>query len=250
MKTLFFTSNTMHYYKLDGKRIPKAFDDTNGIVEQLKAFLPKNGTFLFVASTPSIQEKVDSFSSLLFEGLKLSGFNFTKYLILDDRTKNLAKDFVRESDIIFLSGGDTYIENEFFKEIHLASLLDDYSGVIMGQSAGSINMAVHAYNSPEDGDHSEPIYFDGLGLSNINVEPHFELDTSSFNELQMYQRRHLLEESFKRTIYALCDGSHILEIDGRATVYGRAYLIQDGNIVKLCDNKEKYELPIENQFIL
>lgn len=250
MKTLFFTSNTKHYLKLDDKRVPKALDDTNGIVEQLKALLPKDGTSLFVASTPSLREKVDSYSSLLFEGLKLSGLTFAKYLILDDRTKDLAKDFVREADVIFLSGGDTYIENEFFKEIHLATLLEDYSGVIIGQSAGSINMAGHVYNSPEEGDHSEPIYFDGLGLSNINIEPHFELDSSSFDELQMYQRRHLLEESFKRPVYGLCDGAHIIEVDGRATIYGETYLIQDGNIIKLCSNKEKYELPIENEFIL
>ena len=66
----------------------------------------------------------------------------------------------------------------------------------------------------------------------------------------MYQRRHLLEESFKRPVYGLCDGAHIIEVDGRATIYGETYLIQDGNIIKLCSNKEKYELPIENEFIL
>lgn len=242
MKTLFFTSNTLHYYEVDGKRMPKALDDTNGIVDQLKTFVPRDSNFLFVASTPSVPEKVDAFSFLIFEGLKLSGLTFAKCLILDNRTKALAECFVKEADVIFLSGGPTYIENDFFKEIHLAQLLENYSGVIIGQSAGAINMAAHAYNSPEEGEHSEPIYFEGLGLSNINIEPHFRLDTSTFDELQMYQRKHLLEESFKRPIYALCDGAHILEVDGHITVYGEAYLISDGNIIKLCEDKEKMEV--------
>lgn len=245
MKTLFFTSNTKHYHKVNGKKIPNEIDNTNGIVDQIKERINENSTILYIASNPENSKEIDSYASLLFEGLALSDINFSEYLILDNRTKDNAKEYIKKANVIFLSGGDTYIENEFFKQIHLKELLKNFDGIIIGQSAGSINMAKFVYNSPEEKEESEPIYFEGLGLSNINIEPHFILDTTEFNEMQLYQRKHLLEESNKRPIYALCDGSHILETNKSITVYGKAFLIKDGSIIQIGKDKEAFHIEIK-----
>ena len=245
MKTLFFTSNTKHYHKVNGKKIPNKIDNTNGIVDQIKERINENNTILYIASNPENSKEIDSYASLFFEGLALSGINFSEYLILDNRTKDNAKEYIKKANVIFLSGGDTYIENEFFKQVHLKELLKNFDGIIIGQSAGSINMAEFVYNSPEEKEESEPIYFEGLGLSNINIEPHFILDTTEFNEMQLYQRKHLLEESKKRPIYALCDGSHILETNKSITVYGKAFLIKDGSIIQIGKDKEAFHIEIK-----
>lgn len=84
-------------------------------------------------------------------------------------------------------------------------------------------------------------------MSNINIEPHFVLDTTEFDELQMYQRNHQLEESKRRAIYVLCDGAHILETDDSITVYGKAFLIKDGSVVQICDNKETFNIDVEKK---
>ncbi len=245
MKTLFFTSNTKHYHKVNGKKIPNKIDNTNGIVDQIKERINENNTILYMASNPENSKEIDSYASLFFEGLALSGINFSEYLILDNRTKDNAKEYIKKANVIFLSGGDTYIENEFFKQVHLKELLKNFDGIIIGQSAGSINMAKFVYNSPEEKEESEPIYFEGLGLSNINIEPHFILDTTEFNEMQLYQRKHLLEESKKRPIYALCDGSHILETNKSITVYGKAFLIKDGSIIQIGKDKGAFHIEIK-----
>ena len=245
MKTLFFTSNTKHYHKVNGKKIPNEIDNTNGIVDQIKERINENNTILYMASNPENSKEIDSYASLFFEGLALSGINFSEYLILDNRTKDNAKEYIKKANVIFLSGGDTYIENDFFKQVHLKELLKNFDGIIIGQSAGSINMAEFVYNSPEEKEESEPIYFEGLGLSNINIEPHFILDTTEFNEMQLYQRKHLLEESNKRPIYALCDGSHILETNKSITVYGKAFLIKDGSIIQIGKDKEAFHIEIK-----
>lgn len=247
MKKLFFTSDTKHYHKIDDQKIPNEIDNTNGIVDQIKQLMASNNGILYIASSPDDSEKVDSYSSLIFSSLKLSGIPFSRYFVLDSRTKNNASEYVKKSNVIFLSGGDTYKENEFFNQIHLKELLQDFDGIIIGQSAGSINMAISAYNSPEDGDLSEPIYFDGLGLSNINIEPHFVLDTNGFDDMQMYQRKHQLEESKKRPIYALCDGSHILETDESTIVYGKSFLIKDGVITQLCDDRQSFTIDMKKK---
>ncbi len=247
MKKLFFTSDTKHYHKINGEKIANKFDNTNGIVDQIKSLISGNNAILFIASTPDDNEKVDSYAALVFEGLKLSGITFSEYLILDNRTKENTLEYIKKSDVIFLSGGDTYIQNEFFKEIDLKNLLQNYNGIIIGQSAGSVNMAESVYNSPENGVLSKPIYFEGLGLSDINIEPHFVLDTAEFDEIEIYQRNHLLEESKKRPIYALCDGSHILQIDESIVVYGKSFLIKDGSIIQICDDKQSFNINLKSK---
>lgn len=247
MKKLFFTSDTKHYHILNDKKIPNEIDNTNGIVNQLKELIASDNVILYIASSPDDREKVDSYAYLIFEGLKLSGITFSEYLVLDNRTIDKASEFVKRASVIFLSGGDTYIENVFFKQIRLKELLQDFDGVIIGQSAGSINMATDVYNSPEEGNHSEPIFLEGLGLSNINIEPHFELEMNGFDEMQVYQRNHILEESKRRPIYALSDGAHILETDEAITIYGKAFLIKDGFITPICDDKKACSIDIDKK---
>ena len=243
---LIFTSNTKHYCKINNQKVAKKLDNTNNIVNHLKEYITNYNTFLFIASDPNDYDKIDSYSKILFEGLSLSGINFNNYLILDNRTISKTKEFIESSDVIFLSGGNTYIQSVFFKNINLKELLKDYPNLIIGQSAGSINLASNTYNSPEEGDNSEPIYFEGLSLSNLNIEPHFIKDDSKFNELEQYRRNHILNESQKRPIYALCDGSHIIETDNNITIYGESYLINKGLIYLLCKNQESYNIKKEN----
>ena len=90
---------------------------------------------------------------------------------------------------------------------------------------------------------SEPVFFQGLGLTNINIEPHFVLDDSNFDESEKYQRNAVLSESNYRKIYGQCNGSHILiDNDGNATIYGETYLISNGQISLACENGYNKEI--------
>lgn len=242
MKKLIFTSNTKHYHKENDIKVANEIDNTNGIVDQIKSMLERQHTILFIAASPDDYEMVEDYSKLIFDGFKFSGFDFENHLILDRRTADLTKKYIESADLIFLSGGDTFVENTFFKDIKLKELLENYQGVIVGQSAGSINLASNVYNSPEDGNETDikTIYFDGLGLSDINIEPHFELYTEMFDENKLYQRRHILNESNTRTIYALCDGAHIIETDRETIIYGESYIIKDEKITPLCKDRESF----------
>ena len=238
----FLTSNLNHYHKVNGEKIANEIDDKNGLVKQLKQYLKGYKKIVYIAADSKDREKVISYSKLLFEALKLSGIEFENYYVIDDTTKENAQEYIENADLIFLSGGDTYIEMQFFNEINLKELLALFNGVIIGQSAGSINMATDVFNSPEEQENSEPIYFGGLGLTDINTEPHFVLDANGFDDNELYQRNYILAESFKRKIYALCDTSHILIDNNEEIMYGESYIIQNGVIEKICDHCESKSL--------
>lgn len=221
------------YIMINGERKVKEIDNNNGFITLVKKYLKNMGSILFIASTKDNFEKVDMYSGLLFESLKLSGIIFDEYNVLDNRTINKAEEYVNKADFIFLSGGDTFLQSKFFKEIKLKELLKCFDGIIVGQSAGSINMAKNVFNSPEQGENSELIYFEGLGLTEINIEPHWKTDTSEFDEYERYQRKYILDESQKRDIYALCDGSYITIINNKIDMYGEIYMIKNGCINKI-----------------
>ena len=236
-------SDFKHYHKLNGEKIANELDNSNGIVNQIKNSLNGNNAILFIASSPDDKEKIELYSKLLFEGLKLSGVSFKEYLVLDSSTVDKTKEYIDKANMIFLSGGDTYIQNEFFKRIHLREKLGIFNGLIIGQSAGAINMANDVFNSPEEMEKSEPVFFQGLGLTNINIEPHFVLDDSNFDESEKYQRNAVLSESNNRKIYGQCNGSHILiDNDGNVTIYGKTYLISNGQISLACENGYNKEI--------
>lgn len=235
---VFLTSNLNHYEKIDGVKVAKEIDNKNGLVDQLKSKLDGTRGILYIPADASNKDKIEEYSKILFDALRLSGIVFDNYYVVDDKSSvEEVRDRVLKSDLVFLSGGDTFTQMQHFENIKLRDILIDYEGVIVGQSAGAINLAEDVYNSPEyEEDLSRSCYFKGLGKTNINIEPHFVLDTSNFDSDEMLHRSAMLEESRKRNLYAILDGSHIFDDGVECTIYGECYLLRDGEVKKMCEN--------------
>ena len=236
------TSDFKNYEKKDGIKITRPMSNENGLVDQLKNALKRNKKVVFVSSDiNSTPDSVVSYARIFFDSMKMVGITFEEYCILDGTKVNKAKEYIENADLVFLCGGGTYNQHLLFEKINLKLLLSTYFGVVMGQSAGAINMAEHCFNSPEELEESEPVFFEGLGLTNINIEPHFVYDTSRFNENEKYQRKVIIDESYNRPIYGQCNGSHVfIDENNIATIYGETYLIINGNIEKICENNQKF----------
>lgn len=233
----FLTSSLGCCYKVNGKKIPKKIDNENKVVDQIKSNLDKEDTMIFFCSNPSDYEKNDNYSKLTFDSFNMSGFNFKKLIVVDYRYKGNLEIDIKNSDIVFLAGGHTYTEMKYFDEINLRSLLKNYDGVIIGQSAGSINLADTVVCAPEFKEEIGTKYvWKGLGKTNINIEPHFILNPPK-EDISI--REELLNLSTHYDIYAICDGSHIFDDGVKQTLYGEGYLIKNRQIEKICDNKKE-----------
>lgn len=237
---IFLTSDLLNYKKVNNKHIPTKINNDNGIVDQLKENLKDNRGIVFFASSKSEYSKTDNYANILFESLKLSGISFYNYYIIDDRFKGSIKNIIDKCDMVFIAGGDTLEEMKFFNDIELKDLLKGYNGVIMGISAGAINLAYDVYNSPESkGDLEKESKWNGLCLTYINIEPHFVYSDENFTPNEKLQREEVLKESYNRVLYGLLDGSHITDIDGRVNFYGTCYKISNGKITLICKNKKR-----------
>lgn len=231
-------SDFKNYEKISGQKIAHPMDNSNGIVDQIKSALQDYKKIVFVSSDMNNpHENALSYANILFDSLKMVGIEFDEYLVLDGESRENAVDYIADASLVFLCGGDTYKQHEFFTAIKLKELLENYQGLVIGQSAGALNMAVSVFNSPEEQEDSEPVFFDGLGLTSINIEPHFVYDSSNFDDNEKYQRDAIVKESYNRPIYGQCNGSHIfIGDDNVATVYGETYLIYNGSVECICKN--------------
>lgn len=113
----------------------------------------------------------------LFSNIEIN-FNESILIGLDDELKSY--------DVIFLMGGNPDNQMEIINNINLKSIINNAS-VVIGVSAGAINLSEEAiyYN-----DYSNKIeMYDGIGLTNINVYPHFDINNNGFlKEVKMVSK--------------------------------------------------------------
>ena len=227
--------------KVNGTRIPSVLIQKNGLLEMLESIWIQNANVLIICADPSDYDKNDSVCRCLKESFPMSGLSISQIDKCDDRNPNAVND-LGNIDVLVLTGGHVPTQNEFMKQLHLRERLRDYKGIIIAWSAGSMNCAENVYAGPElEGEAIDPLYerwITGLGLTEINIFPHFQsLKDDYLDGLRLIEDI-TFADSMGHEIIALNDGSYIMIDDGRATLYGEAYMIKDGKQWQICKDGE------------
>ena len=231
---LFLASNIGGIKKENGKKVPVSFFENNNFLKNMKESINDYNKFVIIASDADNYEQNDYYLKLDMDVLAMSGINFKENVILDNRNKDDIANVLKNSSLIFLSGGDTLKQNIFFNEINLKEYIKNIDACIVGISAGAINSAKIVFNSPEEEkDLTNPSILEGLGLTTINVEPHFDCD-----KISKIQMDAILKESNNRVIYGLPDKSYIFN----NKVYGKCYRVYKENIELISNDDEAVEV--------
>ena len=232
--TVFLTSSPC----IDGAE-RAVLNPANDFLCRIREALPENPSCLFIASNPEDRPGTCEFGSHMFMAFAEAGIPFSAYQVLDAWNAEDAADLIYMSDFIILAGGHVPTQNDFFREIGLDVLLQDYDGVIMGVSAGSMNAAEVVYVQPEEpGESIDPDFqrfLPGLGITDVNVLPHYQqvkdylLDGKRLFEDVTYA------DSMGECFFAFVDGTYLLIDEGQTWLYGEAYCIQDGQIEQISE---------------
>ena len=206
----------------------------NSFMDELHRHFPGNCRTLFVCSDPDLHDKTDFFANEIKEIFENAGFLFGSFGILDSRNEHRAPELVRDSDLIILAGGHVPPQNRFFSRIGLRTLLKDYTGIIIGISAGSMNSAEVVYAQPErEGEAIDPAYqrfLPGLGLTKTMLLPHYQENKGDILDGQRVYEDIAFSDSFGHVFYAVPDGSYLFIEDGKEELRGEAYRISGGNM--------------------
>lgn len=153
-----------------------------------------------------------------------SGLTFNNIYLIDKRIKkNEMINYIESSDVVFLLGGDTLKQIKYVKNYGLTKYIKK-SKVIIGISAGAINMAKRVVLAKDvDDDIPELSIYNGIGISDINIEPHCDFENKEhFNDL--------VEASFVNEIILLTDNAYVIIDDNNYKYYGKYCILNKGKI--------------------
>jgi len=160
-----------------------------------------------------------------------SDIAFEEVHYIDSRkSKSEAHELIVNASVILLSGGSDVPQMNFFNAYEVESAVKrSRANVIMGLSAGSINMVTHAISF----ENKTVTKYLGLGLDDFCYVPYLGMDDDGtmFSMSQQVDEV-LLELSQKTSVYATCSQSFMRIKGGDVTPVGNVYLISNGNIVK------------------
>lgn len=201
----------------------------NGFTEDfsnlLKQYIKAGLNFVFVASEfENIYDKTDWYCKHFLKMFSECGITFGNVNVIDSRiSKEIAQDIVRNADVLWLSGGDTPTQFAYIEAYGLIPYIKEQKGVIIGMSAGSINMAKTAVCTLTCG-HSKLEIYEALGSVEFSVEPHFDKYNISDELLVLSQ---------KYPLYGVCDDSAIMCANDNTFYIGDVFLINNRYITRL-----------------
>lgn len=250
MKAIFLTSSIGGYIKtVKGNEIVKQVikcDNSNHFIDRLKAISPTFKNMVFIASNPDGASKSDEYSNIIFQALNLDNFGIEHLSVIDHRFSGDIEQTILSADLVFLAGGNVPTQNKYFKEIGLKSILENYNGVLIGQSAGSMNCSKIVYTQPEDDEEfDDPTYerqISGLGLIDFAIMPHMNAANEVDEKGHPSVMQMCLEDSFSIPHYGICDYGFIEILNNTITAYGKTFLIKDGKCTEICANNQHISL--------
>lgn len=237
---LFLTSSPCLY-----QVSPATLNPANEFLDRLRAVLPEEPQVLFVCSDPDSFALTDNFAGDFTQAFADAGIEFADYATLDHRNVEEAEALISMSDFIILSGGHVPTQNAFFQEIGLRELVQDFPGVIMGISAGSMNSADIVYAQPElEGEAIDPEYekfLPGLGLADINILPHYQqVKDYELDGMRLFEDI-TFGDSFDQEFFVFPDGTYFYADDEECAILGECYRIADGEMEQLTEDGERID---------
>lgn len=240
--TVFLTSHIGGSVRKEGQRIPSSLITDNNLIENLKKRWPEQAKVLFIAANPCDIEKSESYRNAFLYAFPLHGMLIESYTVCDCRN-DAAADHLTEYNVIILSGGHVPTQNIFFHQIGLREKMVSYDGLVIGISAGTMNCADIVYAHPElEGEAADPKYqrfIPGIDLTKRMILPHYQMIKDDILDGLRVIEDIAYPDSYGREFYALNDGSYIISESGVETLYGEAYCIKNGQLLKICQNNEK-----------
>lgn len=191
----------------------------SNIAERLREELVERNSLIFVSAWPSEHARNDEDATGMHGMFEEIGLPFGRYDVIDDRASpSQAIQLIQEASCVWLMGGHPGLQLELICEKGLKTAIRNTSGMLLGVSAGAINMAVRSLDTKES---LEP--YEGLGLADITIKPHFSPQDKKLVDTLVCISKNL-------PISAMEDNSAIFVSDNRVSVYGAVHWIHQGKI--------------------
>ncbi len=135
--------------------------------------LSSSGKILVIPWTSDSLEKEAEYSRVLRDYFSHCGFEEVLFLAKTDPENDIQRKF-SEVDVVYLPGGDTEVLYRELKQRALQYRLLEFSGVIIGNSAGAIVLSKGGWGDGK--------FYRGFGLVDFYVSVHYKLNAGHVAE--------------------------------------------------------------------
>ena len=240
---VFLTSSPCNDNVPDGLKMPCILDCRNEFVDKMRSWWKPNSVGVIIAAYPCNFALNDEMRDTFEKAFTYHGLTFEKLVMCDARNDEQIQEMIDDADFIMLAGGHVPTQNAYFKYLGLREKMKYFNGIVMGISAGSMNAADIVYVQPEEeGESVDPLFERfvlGLGLCKVNVLPHYQRVKDNYLDGRRLIEDITFEDSFGQRFIVLVDGSYVMVYDGVTELYGEAWSISDGKMMKICEEGGK-----------
>jgi len=180
-----------------------------------------------ISSNPDMYEEVGAVERSWFDvaGITFDGYHLINYQV----EKGDAHTLIQKASVIFLLGGNPVKQNEFLMEYELSEPIKQSNAVVMGASAGAINMSAKWLCSKKLGFETETSsLIEGVGLDDFSVLSHYDLENNT--DLVLSELSPLSQDM---DIYASNKDCAIRVKGAQIDIYGNVYVISNSVIQKV-----------------
>ena len=194
---------------------------TEPIAHVLKEALTDRDSLVFISCQPDNYAQNDDDSHGMHRMFAERSMAFTQYDVIDHRTKpEDAARLIREASCIFLMGGNATLQFKLMRDTGILEALRQSAAVILGVSAGAMNMGrpvVDVYESLTP--------YEGLGFADITIKAHYPLEEGLLQSLKRV--------STEMPVCLMTDESAIFVSEDAITQIGNIYRMVDGKIAPM-----------------
>lgn len=145
---------------------------TDDIAKVLKEELTVRDSLVFISTWPDDFAQNDEDSDGMHNMFAERNMPFAKHSVIDNRTETAeAVRLIREASCIFLMGGNATLQFDLMCRKGILDEIRQSGSVILGLSAGSMNMGTQVVDIYES---LTP--YEGLGLADLTIKAHYPLE--------------------------------------------------------------------------
>lgn len=199
-----------------------------------KEDMKNSKSIVFIPGNFDSPDKVKRYALTDIEWFKEIDITLEDINILDNNMQeDTMKEELTKADIIFIMGGDTQKQNTFLEKYNLKETIKTSKGIVIGISAGAINLGIDSLCSKDldDGVH-KTILYKGIGRIPYTIEPHFDINNLELLNNELYPVSNTIK------IYALPN-------DAGIRITNNNYKIIKGNFYLI--DKEEVSMNIKNK---
>lgn len=212
------------------------FQHLDTIIDSIKESLEShNKLILFCPSSIEYYDGQSEWELSFIEKLKSHSISFDEYVSLtSNESESLWQTKVQEASLIYLHGGNPIIQKQLYEDKGIYELLKHYEGLMLGASAGAMNMSRYITLTPTNEEYPDFVVKEALHRVDVSIYPHLSFPNVFYRFIMtgdgLVDVEDILTISFQTPLYLLADGQFI--IDNQEVVPDPVIQVKDGIITR------------------